>query len=286
MSDRADRIKSALLFWTKSKRQKKGSVTPFFCVWFQEKPLTKSLQRGEDPHFDQVSEEKCGQMFNIYSKLWRNLLWKIENWSCHCSHTMRCDIKRAEGRESLSRGLIKTFKIQWRTGAFTLSAGSGSVLGVSSRSAARHRRPCHSHRGVFVLLREAIQAAAQSGDSSPAPVLNEGSAVFPWPDSPPFLRAQPIPPIPSFSSLSPKTKTGPFSVSRVALGPECSLVSSPSFIAAPESLLECSYSIKCILQMQTGLKSNADSAAIRFWGLNWRSYKHRKHRWLSLPLVC
>lgn len=30
------------------------NMTSLF-LWFQEKPLTKSLQRGEDPQFDQVS---------------------------------------------------------------------------------------------------------------------------------------------------------------------------------------------------------------------------------------
>lgn len=176
-----------------------------------------------------------------------------------------------------------------KDGVFTLNAGSGSVLGVSSRSAARHRRPCPSHRGVFVLLREAIQTAAQSGDSSPAPVLNEGSAVFPWPDQSPHPSCVPNPshPFLPFSLFPPnRRETGPLAVSRVALGPEPPFVCSPSFIAALEILLKCAYFIMCILQMHSGLKSNADSAAIRFWGLNWRSHKHRKHRWLSLPLVC
>lgn len=51
----------------------------------------------------------------------------------------------------------KVFQIQSRAGVFTLRAGTGSALGVSSRSVALQRRPFHSHRGVFVLLREAIQ---------------------------------------------------------------------------------------------------------------------------------
>lgn len=52
---------------------------------------------------------------------------------------------------------IKVFQIKSRAGVFTLRAGSVCVLGVSSGSGALQRRPFHSHRGVFVLLREAIQ---------------------------------------------------------------------------------------------------------------------------------
>lgn len=51
----------------------------------------------------------------------------------------------------------KVFQSQSRAGVFTLRAGTDSVLGVSSRSVALQRRLFHSHRGVFVLLREAIQ---------------------------------------------------------------------------------------------------------------------------------
>lgn len=46
---------------------------------------------------------------------------------------------------------------------FTFRAGSGSALGVSSRSVALQRRPFHNHRGVFVLLREAIQQPHRAG---------------------------------------------------------------------------------------------------------------------------
>lgn len=153
-------------------------------------------------------------MFNLYSKLWWNdeitgcWLWKVENECCHWCHMICCNIKRAEGSKSLSRILTKTFQIQWRTGVCTLNVGSGSVLRVSSRSAALHRRPCHSHRDVFVLLREAIQAAAQSRDSSSAPVLNEGPAVFPLPSQTPHPSCARSPSHPSlpFPLFSPKTK--------------------------------------------------------------------------------
>lgn len=90
---------------------------------------------------------------------------------------------------------------------------------------------------------------------------------LPRPDSPPFLCAQPIPPIPSFSSLSPKPReTAPLAVSTVPLGPVHCSVSSPSFIAALELRLKCSYFIMYILQMQTWSNLTPDWAAIRFFG--------------------
>lgn len=141
---------------------------------------------------------------------------------------MCCNIKRQEKvllhpRKGLS---VKG------TGAFTWSVGSSSVLGVSSRSAAQHRRSCHSHRGVFVLLREPIQAAAQSWDSSPAPVLNEGSAVFPCPGQTPHPSCAPSPshPFLPFPLFPPKpSETAPLAVAPV---PFHCFVSSPSFLAA------------------------------------------------------
>lgn len=63
---------------------------------------------------------------------------------------------RADGGEKPARIPKRAFQITSRMGVFTLSAGSGSVLGVSGRSVALQRRPFHNHRGVFVLLREAI----------------------------------------------------------------------------------------------------------------------------------
>lgn len=55
----------------------------------------------------------------------------------------------------------KVFHIRSKAGVFTLRAGASSALGVTSR-------PFRHHRGVLVLLREAIQAATQSQVSSPA----------------------------------------------------------------------------------------------------------------------
>lgn len=50
-----------------------------------------------------------------------------------------------------------------KEGVFTLRAGPGSALGVPSRSVALQRGPFHDHRGVFVLLREAIQPPHRAG---------------------------------------------------------------------------------------------------------------------------
>lgn len=149
---------------------------------------------------------------------------------------MCCNIKR---QEKLLLHPHKGLPVK-DMGVFTLSVGSSSVLGVSSRSAAQHRRSCHSHRGVFVLLREAIQAAAQSWDSSPAPVLNEGPAVFPCPDQTPHPSCAPNPSHPFLPfPLFPQNQGCPIS------SPIHSSVSSPSFIAALELQQKCSYFI-CI----------------------------------------
>lgn len=189
-------------------------------------------------------------------------LWlpKGKKLSCHCTHMICSNIKRQEKlllhpRKGLS---IKDM------GVITCSVGSSSVLGVSSRSAAQHRRSCHSHRGVFVLLREPIQAAAQSWDSSPAPVLNEGSAVFPCPTRLPTLPVRPAHPTHSFLFLYFLKTKG-----------DCPISShySPSSRFCLISILYSSFgaSIKMflfhiyILQMQTCSKLTPVAAAIRFF---------------------
>lgn len=234
-------------------------------MWFQEKPLTKSLQRGEDPHFDQVSEEKkwpnfpylpnCGEMMScgcgcgcqkVKMKVVTALIW--------CAATLK-------GKKSCSCNPRKGLSVK-DMGVFTWSVGSSSVLGVSSRSAAQHRRSCHSHRGVFVLLREPIQAAAQSWDSSPAPVLNEGSAVFPCPDQTPHPSCAPSPshpflPFPLFPQN--QGRLPPLAV------PFHCFVSSPSFISSFGPWIKMFLVHMFTLQVQTCSKLTTVAAAMRFF---------------------
>lgn len=126
----------------------------------------------------------------------------------YCPCMMRRNMKELMS-ESPAHIPKKVFQIQSRAGVFTLRAGTGSVQGVSSRSVALQRRPFHSHRGVFVLLREAIQQPHRARILLQPCAEWRACCVPPTrPDSPPFLCAQPIPPVPSFPTPSPKTEGG------------------------------------------------------------------------------
>lgn len=84
-------------------------------------------------------------------------LWAHRQVNFHILNTVWCTVT---WKGWWVKGLLtskKVFQSQSRAGVFTLWAGTDSVLGVSSRFVALQRRLFHSHRGVFVLLREAIQ---------------------------------------------------------------------------------------------------------------------------------
>lgn len=180
---------------------------------FQEKPLTKSLQRGEDPHFDQVSLENNGQTLHLYSQFWQNDEIAGCVASCHCPHIMCCSIKRHEKLLShphtglsvkdsdvyLERWLLLCVRCVQQVCSSTqkvLSQPQGCVC-----AAAWGHSSSSTELGFF---------SCPSGEWRPRCV------PLPRPDSPPFLCAQPIPPIPSFSSLSPKPReTAPLAVSTV-----------------------------------------------------------------------
>lgn len=124
-------------------------------------------------------------------------LRKFSRLKCS-SNARHCSMKELLG-ERPAHIPKKAFQLQSRAGVFTLRAGTSSALGVSSRSVALQRRPFHSHRGVFVLLREAIQLPHRARIILRPRAEWRARCVPPArPDSPPFLCAQPIPPVPSF----------------------------------------------------------------------------------------
>lgn len=136
------------------------------------------------------------QTFNCLASPHEHLR-KFSRLKC-CSNTRHCSMKELLG-ERPAHIPKKAFQLQSRAGVFTLRAGTGSALGVSSRSVALQRRPFHSHRGVFVLLHEAIQLPHRARIILRPRAEWRARCVPPArPDSPPFLCAQPIPPVPSF----------------------------------------------------------------------------------------
>lgn len=103
-----------------------------------------------------------------------------------------------------------TRAFRWGEGVFTLRAFSGSVLGVSSRSAALQRRPFSQPQGRVCAAAWGHSAATQSPDSSPASCWMKGSLCSPGSTRLSSLPVCPAHPTYSFLSLSftPKREVG------------------------------------------------------------------------------
>lgn len=193
--DRADRI-----------------TNDFFCL-ISGKAINKVTPEGRRSSFWPSKWRKVWpnvqNVFKTVVKWWHNSLWlwKIENWSCHCSHMMCRNIKRAEGSESFSRPHKDLSDPMKDMGVYLKR-----WLRVCVRCV---QQVCSSTQKALSQPQGCVCAAAwghsnsrteQGFFSSPGAEWRVRCVPLARLESPPFLCAQPIPPIPSFSSLFPKTK--------------------------------------------------------------------------------